>query len=108
MSKVFYDHLIEFTKLEIHVNSITQTQEEKNELWEIIDKLIHNRVVKRILQILPSRHHDEFADLLHKRPFDKDIIRFVEHNADEDIEKYLQDEINKLEQELLHELQQDG
>ena len=107
MSKIFYDHLIKFERLEVHINSISDSHEEKHELWNIIDKLIHNRIINKILHLLPGRHHDEFANLLHEKPFDDAIIQFLKEASDEDIEIHIKKEVEILEKELLQELLED-
>lgn len=109
MSKIFYDHLIEFSYLEVHINSVTESNEEKSELWEIVDKLVHNRIIKKILTVLPKHHHEEFADLVHRQPYNHQIISYLEERSTtvEDIEKYISSELTILEKEILQELQQD-
>ena len=107
MSKIFYDHLIVFERLEVHINSTVSNHEEKHELWEIIDKLVHNRVISKILEILPNRHHDEFAELLHNRPYDKNIIDYLDEASNKNIEEHIRKEIEELEKEIIQDLEKD-
>ncbi len=104
MSRIFYDHYIKFERLEIYINEASATNEEKHELWELVDKLIHIRIIHTILNLLPHRHHEEFSELLHKCPYDKKIIKFLNDSAEENIETCLQQELQNLEKELLREL----
>ena len=45
MSKVYYDHLIVLGDIESRIKSIAETQEEREELWQLVDDIIHQRVL---------------------------------------------------------------
>ena len=39
MSKLFFDHLIKLDEVEVEIKKVTKTQEEREELWQIVDEI---------------------------------------------------------------------
>jgi len=101
MSKIFYDHLIVFEELEVEVNKMAKTQEEKEELWKLIDEILHLRILSKILDNLPSQHHQEFLEKLHTSPYDERLIQFLNERIEKDLEEFLRKEIGDLEREII-------
>jgi hypothetical protein len=64
MSKVFYDHLVSLDDVEKALKKRKLSVEEREELWKIIDEMVHHRVVGCILEHLPSEHHGDFVKLV--------------------------------------------
>ena len=81
-----------------------RTNEEKEELWKIVDEIIHHRVVGCVLDNLESKHHQEFLEKLNASSFDTEIISFLENKTDEKVIEKIQEEIQKIESEILEEL----
>lgn len=106
MSKIFYDHLIIFVDLHSKVKEIAEIEEERHELYKIIDEIIHHRVLGRILDALPKDHHEDFIDRFHREPHSEELIVYLNEKTPEeiDIENHIREDIEKLEQELLEEL----
>ncbi len=104
MSKIYYDHLIVFEELEVEVNKAARSQEEKEELWKLIDEILHLRILSRILDNLPSQHHQEFLDRLHASPYDERLINFLNERVNKDIEEFLRKEIKDLEREIIESI----
>jgi hypothetical protein len=104
MSKIFYDHLIILEELEVHIKAKAQSPEEKEELWGIIDEIIHHRVMGRILDTLPDRFHEEFLTKYHEAPYSEDLTLYLNHRIEGDIEEEVRSEINLVTQEILSEL----
>ena len=104
MSKIFYDHLIILEELEHHIKSAAQTPEEKEELWNIIDEIIHHRVVGCVLDKLPEEDHYEFLDKFHQTPHDEELYNYINMRIDEDIEDAIKNEVADIKEELLEEV----
>lgn len=104
MSKLFYDHLTNFETINVLIHQITENKDEKEELWHIVEHILHHRVLEFILDSLHPHHHDTFIVMYHDAPYDHSILFFLKdkiHSGfDKDLEKYLQ----KLESELIKEI----
>ena len=101
MSKLFYDHLIILEELDHHIRHAAETPEEKEELWSIIDEIIHHRVIGCVLDRLPEEDHYEFLEIFHKTPHDTELISYINLRIDEGIEEAIRDEIENIKEELL-------
>lgn len=104
MSKIFYDHLIIFEELEGVVGKNAKSSEEKEELWKLVDDIVHTRILSLILDNLEEKHHEEFLDEFHLRPHDRELLSYLKGKSERDIVKLIQDELDKLEKEILKEL----
>jgi hypothetical protein len=106
MSKIFYDHLIIFVDLHSKVKEIAEIEEERHELYKIIDEIIHHRVLGCILDVLPKDHHREFVERFHQEPHNDELLSYLNEKTPEeiDIENHIKSDIKKLEEELLEEL----
>ncbi|OGM30110.1 hypothetical protein A2801_03865 [Candidatus Woesebacteria bacterium RIFCSPHIGHO2_01_FULL_41_10] len=101
MSRLFYDHLLDLDELETRVKVITKDREEQNEIFRLIDEIVHHRVVGCILNHLPEEHHEKFLVHLSERPHDKQILDFLRDKILEDIEGFIKQEIRTVAIELL-------
>lgn len=104
MSKIFYDHLIILTEVETEIKSMAESEEERHELWQIVDEIIHHRVLGCIMDKLPHGYHDEFLERFHKTPHDESLIDYLKEKINEDVEVFIRKEINKLEKEIISEI----
>lgn len=102
MSKMFFDHLVDFDSLEKLIKHNIETAEEREELWGLIDEIIHHRVLGCIFDHLPTEHHKEFLSKLHRSPFDLGLLEYLGTKIQKDMEKVIKDEVDQLTQELLH------
>lgn len=101
MSKIFYDKYLVLEKLSVYVADKSHDNNEKEELWKIVDELIHHRLMGCILDTLPRQHHEEFLDKFTKAPFDEELMSFLNGKSKKDIKKLIQKEAKKLEDEIL-------
>jgi len=104
MSKIFYDHLIILEEVEAEIKDMAETSEEREELWQLVDEIIHHRVLGCIFGCLPEEHHHHFLTLFHKTPYDCELIHFVNELTEMDIEDVISGELNELQKELLLEM----
>ena len=101
MSKIFYDHLIVLEEVNIQIDEVAKTSEEKEELWKLVDEIIHHRVMSAILEKLPEKHHKIFLKTFYASPYDEQLISYLNEKIDDDIEKFIGREIKSLSDELL-------
>ena len=104
MSKIFFDSLLELTSLDNEIKKIAKNQDEKEELWKIIDEIIHHKVLDSILSKLPKESHEEFLGILHTHPHDESLIfGYLASKIDTNIKEILKLELGDLAFELLEE-----
>lgn len=101
MSKLFYDHLIILSDLEVEIKKIAETADEREELWQIVDEIIHHRILGCMLGYLPEHHHHEFLEKFHQAPHDEILFDYLKEKIGKDVELFIEKEINNLENELL-------
>lgn len=104
MSKLFYDHLIVLTEVEMEIKSIAETEEERHELWQIVDEIIHHRILEFLLDRLPEDYHDEFLEKFHACPHDESHLHFLNERIEGEIEKLIREEVDSLASEILREM----
>lgn len=104
MSKLFYDRLIVFEEVEKEIDKKTKTPEEREELWEIVEGIINNRVMGAILKKLPQKHHEEFLSLFHQAPHDEALFDYLQGKVGKNVEELIKGEIGDLAFELLEEI----
>lgn len=101
MSKLFYDHLVDLSELERLVKKHVKDEAARHEIYQLVDEIVHHRVVGCILDKLPEHHHKEFLDHVHKRAHDESILEFLKERAVEDVEEFIRKEIYFLGTELV-------
>lgn len=104
MSKIFYDHLIILEEVELVIKKTVSSKEEKEELWRLVDEIIHHRVFDRILGLLPKIHHEEFLGKFHAKPHDLELISYLKEKSGKDVEVIIKTEIMALSSEILKEI----
>ncbi len=107
MSRIFYDHLIILTEVEAEIKSVAETEEERHELWHIVDEIIHHKMLEFFLDVLSEEHHHEFLDKFHQVPHDERHIHYLNERTEGDIEELIKKEIRKMESEILKEIRVD-
>ena len=106
MSKVYYDHLIVLDDIEKKIKKIAQTQEEREELWQLVDDIIHHRVLACVLDNLPKDNHKEFLGMFHEAPHSLSLMDYLKERIKENVEELIKQEIGGLASELLEDLQE--
>jgi|SRR3989344_9252693 len=108
MSKIFYDHLVVFEEIESVIREVSSIPEEKEELWKLVDDIVHHKVMIAILDNLPIEHHEEFLNRFHELPHHESHITYLNqrilNETDDDIEKIIKKEIQSLEKDLIKEV----
>lgn len=102
MSKLFFDRLLSLDKLDREIKKIAKTKEEREELWLLVDEIIHHKVFDIILERLPKDNHQEFLEMVHKAPHDEDyLFGYLRSKIGENIEDILREELGNLTYEIL-------
>jgi len=105
MSKLFFDHLLEFKKIDKEIKKVAKTSGEREELWGFVDEIIHHKVMGCILDKLPRQSHEEFLTMFHSAPHDEELIfGYLRTKVGDDIEENLKQEISKISEELLNDM----
>jgi len=104
MSKIFYDHLLILEEVNLFIKRTAQTEEEREELWGLVDEIIHHKVFDVILGKLPREHHEEFLEKFHKSPHDESLIDYLKEKIGQNIEELIKQEIGSLGEEILREI----
>ena len=101
MSTLFFDKLIVLDKLDLHIKKKYESNEERQELWQMVEEIIHHKVMGCCLDHLPKEHHNEFLDLFHKSPYDENLLKFLSDKTKKDMKKIIKEEIKMLTKDLL-------
>ncbi len=106
MSKVFYDHLIVLKEVDVFIKKATDSQEEKEELWGLVDEIVHHKVLDVILGKLPRSHHNDFLEMFHSHPHDENLMSYLKEKIGENIEEIIRQEIGDLALNLLEDIKE--
>jgi hypothetical protein len=105
MSKLFFDHLIELTEIDRLIKKAAKNASEREELWAIVDEIVHHKVMGCILDKLPKGDHEDFLNLFHKSPHDTSaIFDYLSLKVGKDMESLIRKEIDNLNNELIEDL----
>ena len=104
MGKIFYDNLVKLTKVEEHINKIADTNEEKQEMWAIVDSIVHHKMMDTILQNLREELHQEFVEKFSKSPHDESHFDYLTKHIGQDVRTFLRFELERLTVVILEEL----
>lgn len=104
MSKLYYDNLLNFGEIERVIKKAAGSAEERDELWQIVDEIIHHRVLGCVLDNLPVKHHAEFLEKFRKTPHDENLLTYLQEKIGQNVEELLRQELGNLAYELLEEI----
>ena len=104
MSKLFFDELVVMDAVEHEIKKVAKSEEEKVELWGLIDEMVHHRVMGCVLENLPQASHEEFLQKFHEAPHDESLLGYLKEKIGENIEELIKQEVGSLAFELLQEI----
>lgn len=104
MSKLFFDHLISLEDVEKEINKSATSHEERDELWHLVDEIVHHRVMGCILDKLPRKSHREFLEMFHDHPHDEILIDYLKTKIGGNVEELIKQETGNLAFEILNEI----
>jgi hypothetical protein len=105
MSKLFFDYLINLKEIDKQIKRLTNTREEREELWGLVDEMVHHKVVGCILDKMPKNNHEEFLGLFQKSPHDEKLLfDYLKETIGDNIEELIRQEIGDLSTDILNDI----
>lgn len=104
MSKLFFDHLVVLDDVEAEIKSLAETEEERHELWHLVDEIVHHRVMGCVLHHLPKGNHEEFLGKFTASPFDEGLLDYINEKIEEKIEDMIEAEMEGIKGEIMEML----
>lgn len=106
MSKLFFDHLVTLEEVDIEIKNISQTSEEREELWKLVDDIVNHRMMIMILDKLPIEYHEDFLSKFHDAPHHIGHLDYLNERIEDEVEEIIKKEVDDLKRELLQEIKQ--
>ncbi|HLE49381.1 MAG TPA: hypothetical protein VI819_05120 [Patescibacteria group bacterium] len=100
MSKIFYDEFIDLGDFHMHLKSMVQDDNEKEDLWHLVDEFIHLRMIEIILDNLHEDLHEEFLRMFGERPYDESLVTYLDQNMAIKFPILVENEMEYLQNEL--------
>jgi hypothetical protein len=105
MSKLFFDNIIDLKEVDKQIKKVAKTSEDREELWGLVDEIVHHKVMGCILDKLPRDNHEEFLQMFHKSPHDEELIfDYLESKIGQNVEELIKQEIGALSTDLLEDI----
>ncbi|MDO8551233.1 MAG: hypothetical protein Q7S03_00940 [bacterium] len=104
MSKIFFDHLVVLSEVELKMSSCDYLPGEKEKVHHLIEETITYRVITKILDHLPREHHEEFLKRFHAAPHHASLMSFLKERV-ENIEDYIREEVKDIELMFLADIE---
>lgn len=102
MSKVYFDHLLKLDEIENFIKTKANSLDEKEELWGLVDEIVHHKALDFVLTRLDRKKHEEFIEIFHKCPHDEVLIfGYLKKNANPNIENLMKKELEKITSEIM-------
>lgn len=101
MSKIFYDDIVDLKEIEKHVKRAVKNPDEREEIYLLIDDILHHRLLGSILEKLPKEHHKEFMHKFAECPHDEGHIKYLSDRVTEDVKEFIKSEVRRLSVEIL-------
>lgn len=101
MSILFFDKLIILNRVERKIKKISSSNEEKLEFFQLVEEIIHHKILGCCLDNLPKNCHIEFLEKYHNAPYDKNLFKYLDEKTKKNMKKNIKDEIKKLTKDLL-------
>ncbi len=99
MQDIFYSHLLPIDDVTAMLDEYELSDEERQELLDLIYQMFDHRAIEVIFLHLPPEHHEEVVRMMSLAPQDLEIMVFIKQHAP-DIEAHLQDAGAELAMEL--------
>lgn len=102
MSKLFFDHLLDFKDLDKRIKEVSSSVEEREEMRAIVDGIIHHKVLSAVLCELPLESHHEFLEIIEKYPHDTIVVfEYLRVRIGPDIENKIRSELEVVKTEIM-------
>lgn len=104
MSIIFYDHLVNKAEIMLLIEKSNQPPNHKGKMKQLVDDIIHQGLMEYILQKLHPHQHNTFLSRVENAPYDPELISYLKDHASPDIETELQQQAEKLIEEIKKDL----
>ncbi len=101
--KTFFSHLINTDQLIMLVEKLLEIEEEKLEILDMIDSILHHRVIHKILEELDDKHHEIFMAEYSKNPGNEELLIFLKKHIP-DIEEKIRSESESVQDSLFEDI----
>jgi len=98
---LFYDKLTVLKGVDKKIKKLTPVNDERQELWQMVEEIIHHKVLGCCLTHLPNEHHHEFLEMFHARPHDIKLLEYLDTKSKKNMKKIIKEEIKNLTKDLL-------
>lgn len=105
MATIFYDHLIDWARLEQALDVLALDKEARLSYWEEIEHALHTEVLTIILEHLPEPKHEEFLERFHAAPHDGTHLHYLVVHAHPDIEVAITQRANQIITDVIIDLE---
>lgn len=102
--KLFYDHIIDRSKLTSLIKHQAKTKKEEKQMLKTLDELLHSAVLDVIFVHLDEKHHEEFLTMLHQTPHSEELLIYIKQKGHPKIEEKIKREIDKLTAKIISDL----
>ncbi len=90
MSKIFFDYLLELDEIELFIKGQNFDYNEREEIWHLVDDILHHDIATEILDKLDRDHHHLFLEHITENPHDeKKVIEFLKEKISDDVEELI-------------------
>lgn len=100
MSILFFDKLIILSKVEKKIKKMSSSSDEKQEFFQLVEEIIHHKVIGCCLDNLPQNNHSEFLEMFHSAPYDEKLLEYLDKKTKKDMRKIIKNEIKVLTKDL--------
>lgn len=111
MSILFYDHLIKKEPIILLLEQSEDPENRKAKARQLIDDIIHHELLNFILDRLEEPKHHTFLSLIEQRPYDPEIIAYLQDHIspqiEAEIERFADELIAKIRTDLVETLELD-
>ncbi len=105
MSRIFFDHLVEVEEVKVYIDKITETHEEKEDLWNLVDEFINHQIISTILSELDETLHEEFLSMFLEKPYDMEIVNYLNQKLPFPLENLINEKMGLIINELCETLE---
>lgn len=105
MAKTFADHLLNQHEIHLHLDLSVSDPQQKAELINLVDDIFTHHLLDTVLHHLPSKHHQDFIELLKQGLSDPKILDFLKSKIEIDIEHEIRTMAAKIKSEIKADIQ---
>lgn len=102
MRPTFYDNLINTAPIMAAISE-ELSHIEQEEIHEMIEDILHHRILEIILNDLPEEHHENFLVKFHSDPTDQDLLILIKKHSPK-IEEKISEVVLHVHQDLKSDL----